>query len=118
MEPIFIVAIAVGGVVLLLLLICIYVIAKNHRQAMEKSAELEAVYSDPKLAKMEYDVAFYDDDILRSPQSTEDKQVTIEDVMSDDELTAEESAIFTKAEGGGGGGGGGGVGAAESSDEE
>ena len=100
MEPIFIVAIAVGGVVLLLLLICIYVIAKNHRQAMEKSAELEAVYSDPKLAKMEYDIAFYDDDILRSPQSTEDKQVTIEDVMSGDELTAEESAIFTKADDG------------------
>lgn len=44
MEPIYIVAIAVGGVVLLLFLIFVYVIAKKHREQIERRIELEAVY--------------------------------------------------------------------------
>ncbi len=99
MEPIYIVAIAVGGVVLLLFLICVYVIAKKHREQIERRIELEAVYSDPKLAKMEYDIAFYDDDLPRAVPHTEDKQVTIDDVMSDEDMTVQ-SAIFTKADDG------------------
>ena len=99
MEPIYIVAIAVGGVVLLLFLICVYVIAKKHREQIERRIELEAVYSDPKLAKMEYDIAFYDDDLPRAVTHTEDKQVTIDDVMSDEDMTVQ-SAIFTKADDG------------------
>lgn len=102
MEPIYIIAISVSSLILLLLVICVYVIAKKHRDEFEKSVELEAVYSDPDLAKMEYDIAFYDDDVVRTAPR-EDTQVTIEEVMSGDDgpsFTAEESAIFAKADDG------------------
>ncbi len=96
MKDIYIVAIAVGGVVLLLFLICLFVIARKHRQAVEKGMELEAVYSDPKLAKMEYDIASYDDEPHASTPG-EDRQVTIEDVMESGE-GADEGAVFAKVD--------------------
>lgn len=103
MEPIYIIAITVGAVVLALLIICFYVLAKKRRDSIELRLELESVYSDPNLAKMEYDIAFYDDDMPVQPAHAEDTQVTIDEVMAGADkapLTAEESAIFTKADDG------------------
>lgn len=103
MEPIYIIAIAVGAVVLALLIICFYVLAKKRRDSIELRLELESVYSDPNLAKMEYDLAFYDEDMPVQAPRTEYTQVTIDEVMAgedDSPLTAEESAIFNKADDG------------------
>ena len=87
-----------------LLMICFYVLAKQRRLDELLRAERDAVYSDPRLAKMEYDIAFYDDDIVRPAAHTEaDTQVTIDEVIAGAEVpahTAEESAIFTKADDG------------------
>lgn len=101
MEPVYIVSIAVCAVVFVLLIICFYVLAK-HRAADEAlKVEQDAVYSDPKLAKMEYDIAFYDDDIPGADGSLNDKQVTIDEVLSGKSAhSAGESAIFTKADDG------------------
>mgnify|MGYP001625833438 FL=1 len=82
MKLVYIVAIAVGSLILLLLIICFYVIAKRRKQEEELRAEQEAVYSDPALAKMEYDTAAYD--ITPRPAvPAEEKQVTIEDVIEE-----------------------------------
>ena len=102
MDPVYIVSIVLCAIMFILLIICFYVIAKRHREEEARQAELEAVYSDPKLAKMEYDIAFYDDDSPR-PVSGEDRQVTMEDIIGGEEqkpFTAGESPIFTKADDG------------------
>ena len=102
MEPVYIVSIVISAIVFVLLVICFYVIARRRREEDELRVEQDAVYSDPKLAKMEYDIAFYDDDVVRTAPR-EDTQVTIEEVMSGDggpSFTAEESAIFAKADDG------------------
>ncbi len=102
MEPVYIVSIVLCAIMLILLIICFYVIAKRHREEEDRQAELEAVYSDPKLAKMEYDIAFYDDDSLR-PAAREDRQVTMEEVLGGEEqksFNAGENAIFTKVDDG------------------
>lgn len=103
MEPVYIVAIVVSALMFVLLIISFCVIAKRRKEDEERRVELDAVYSDPKLAKMEYDIAFYDDDIPRPEPSREDKQVTIDEVIAGEaepRFTAVESAIFTKADDG------------------
>ena len=75
---------------------------------MEETARAEQnkFYSDPELAKMEYDIAFYDEEtaakLAVSAGEKEALQVTIEEVLTDEEhaapvgRTAEEEAIFNK----------------------
>ena len=102
MDPVYIVSIVLCAIMLILLIICFYVIAKNHKEEEERQAELEAVYADPNLAKMEYDIAFYEDDSPR-PDSREDRQVTMDEVMGGETknpFTAGESAIFNKVDDG------------------
>ncbi len=84
MESIYIVAIVVGSVVLFLFAICLLVMIRNHRREIKKREELESVYSDPNLAKMEYDLAVYDEETnarIVAMRIKNDTQVTIEDVM-------------------------------------
>lgn len=104
MDTVYIIAITVCAIIFVLLIACFYVLATRRKEEERQRAELEAVYSDPKLAKMEYDIAFYDDDIARPAAHGEcDTQVTIDDVMSGTDgnsYSAEESAIFTKADDG------------------
>lgn len=83
MDAVYIIAITISAIIFVLLIACFYVLATRRKEEERQHAELEAVYSDPKLAKMEYDIAFYDDDIVRPAAHT-----------------AEESAIFTKADDG------------------
>lgn len=102
MDAVYIVSIVTGSVMVALLMICFYVLAKQRRLDELLRAERDAVYSDPHLAKMEYDIAFYDDELPVPRVPGEDKQVTIDDVIGADEepLSAGESAIFTKADDG------------------
>lgn len=104
MDAVYIIAITISAIIFVLLIACFYVLATRRKEEERQHAELEAVYSDPKLAKMEYDIAFYDDDIVRPAAHTEaDTQVTIDEVIAGAEVpahTVEESAIFTKADDG------------------
>lgn len=99
MEPIYIIAIVVFAIIFVLVIACVYVLSKQHMFAEEERAELNAVYSDPNLAKMEYDIAFYDDIPIRTQKTEGDTQVTIEDVMGDGSH-APGGAVFTKVDDG------------------
>ena len=99
MEPIYIIAIVVFAIIFVLVIACVYMLSKQHMFAEEERAELNAVYSDPNLAKMEYDIAFYDDIPTRTQKTEGDTQVTIEDVM-DDGSHAPGGAVFTKVDDG------------------
>ena len=106
MEPVYIIAIVVCVLIFILFCASIYVIAKGYRREEAAKAEQKKVYSDPKLAKMEYDIAFYDEEtaakLAASSEEREDSQVTIDEVLTDgerpvsSERTAEEDAIFNK----------------------
>lgn len=106
MDPIYIIAIVVGALIFILFCASIYVIAKGYRQAEANRAEQEAFYSDPKLAKMEYDIAYYDEEtaakLASSAEEKVDSQMTIDDIDAEqpapDDRTAEEEAIFNKPE--------------------
>ncbi len=101
MEPVYIVSIIVGAIIFVLLICCFYVLAKRRREEEELRAEQDAVYSDAGIAKMEYDIAFYDDDMPGPDGSVTDKQVTIDDVLSGKSAhSAGENAIFAKADDG------------------
>lgn len=101
MDAIYIVAIAVSSIILLLLIICFVSISKKRSRYLAFKAEMDAVYSDPNLAKMEYDIAFYEDDLPGTDGTLKDRQVTIDDVVSGKNAqTAGENAIFTKADDG------------------
>ena len=106
MEPVYIIAIVVGALIFILFCASIYVIAKGYRQAEQARAEQEAVYSDPKLAKMEYDIAYYDEETAAKLASSAEEKAdaqTAEDDLPESQpaapvRTAEEEAIFNKAE--------------------
>ena len=102
MEPVYIVMICSACVFAALLLIYFLYSDKAKKETARKQEELERAYSDKNLAKMEYDIAFYDDELPVPRVPGEDKQVTIDDVIGADEepLSAGESAIFTKADDG------------------
>lgn len=107
MEPIYIISIAVGGLIFLLFIICLCVIAKMRKRAEELRAELETVYSDPDLSKMDYDIALYDDETsakIAAMRVKDDTQVTIDDVMADSDKSAKsraaDEAIFSKIDDG------------------
>ncbi len=102
MEHVYVVAVVVGVLIFILVCACIYVIAKGYRKAEADRAEQKAFYSDPELAKMEYDIAFYDEEtaakLAASAERRSDAQVTIEEVLANasEGRTAEEDAVFNK----------------------
>ena len=107
MEPIYIIAIVVGALIFILFCVSIYVIAKGYRREEKARNVQKAVYTDPKLAKMEYDIAFYDEETAAKLASAEDKaasHVATDEVSENNEAsvsaerTAEEEAIFNKPE--------------------
>ncbi|MCD8308741.1 MAG: hypothetical protein LUD19_02715 [Clostridia bacterium] len=101
MEPIFIISIVVGGVVFILLLFYLANLIKRCKAARELKEELDETYTDPNIAKMEYDIAYYDEDIqsrINAMNIKTDKQVTIEEVIHGEEqaVPPEEDALFAK----------------------
>ncbi|MCD8373174.1 MAG: hypothetical protein LUD27_07735 [Clostridia bacterium] len=102
MEPIYVVAITVGAVFLVLLGVCLISYLRRREAAKDLKEELDETYSDPDLAKMEYDIAYYDEEIqsrINAMNQKRDEQVTIEDVMrgtSAPSVSPEQEAIFAK----------------------
>lgn len=81
-------------------LFIVLTVKKRRREEAERSA-LEAAYADKNLAKMEYDIAFYDDETYRLMHRG--GQVTMDEVIVNNSADAEEKkqpssegAIFTK----------------------
>ncbi len=98
MEPVYIVMIC-SAVLFVILLSAYFVYADfQKRNNMRKEEELEKVYSDKNLAKMEYDVAVYDEETrkLMTPRST--YQVTMDEVIQKDEKEPTEDVNFGKME--------------------
>ena len=84
-----------------LVILFIYMTVKRRRREEEAEFELEQAYSDKNLAKMEYDIAFYDEETYRLMRGN--SQVTMDEIMSDSASDANaekpsvpEGAIFTK----------------------
>ena len=101
MKPEHILLIVAGGVYALMLFICCFIEFKKSSMRLHEKAQLHKSYDKDNLKKMEYDVAFYDRDELKLDfNSVGDEQVTIDDLLDQDE-TAEEKArraIFAQYE--------------------
>ncbi|MGN0814069.1 MAG: hypothetical protein ACI4MH_02410 [Candidatus Coproplasma sp.] len=104
MEPIYIIMICSGGVFLILLTAYILYYAKQRKIKLNERQRLLEAYSDDKITKMEYDLAFYDEETRRLLGGATEGQVTIEDILSSEKSSIEEAtkktdeAIFNKIE--------------------
>ncbi len=101
MEACYIVMICSAVVFAALLGFFIYFTVKRRRKSYEDEKALEEAYADKNLAKMEYDIAFYDEETYRLMRGN--GQVTMDEVMSDSAVdggtegkVSPEGAIFTK----------------------
>ncbi len=103
MDVVYIIAIVFGGIFLLLFLICIILWGLAIKRNTARFAAIEEMYASDNLNKMEYDNAFYDDDVADMIYGTAvDTQVTIDEVLTERRakaaaLSAEES-VFGKIE--------------------
>lgn len=96
--------ICAGGVFVVLLLSYLVYYFGKRKKLKQKEYELSVAYSDENLTKMEYDLAFYDEEIHKLLRQAEPaSQVTIDEVIGQAGTPAEETvrkktddAIFTK----------------------
>lgn len=80
----------------------IFLTVKRRRKEEEAEKVLENAYADKNLAKMEYDIAFYDEETYRLMRGN--SQVTMDEIISDnasseagaDNQPSAEGAIFAK----------------------
>ena len=98
MNPEYIIAIVTGGVFLILLLsfVIVYGVRRSNHKKFQK--QLDEAYLGGNLAKMEYDFAAYDEEtekILERLSAGAEKQVTIDDVLSDNKSALPED-VFAK----------------------
>lgn len=95
--------ICAGSLFVLLLIIYIIVAIRKREKNIEEEVMLEAAYADKNLAKMEYDIAFYDVDMFdNQPQEPVRQQMTFDDIQTeqqdDESEQAAEEAIFTRVD--------------------
>lgn len=104
MKPEYILLICAGGVfVLLLFIYLLYAIEKAKLEKRNKEAIYKS-YTPEQLRKMEYDVSFYDKNVFHLNNNLTDRQVTIDDILteeSDDTAKLSEDAVFAQVEEGG-----------------
>lgn len=102
MKPEIILLICAGGVLFFLLLVYAVVSIRLSKARQRENKALLQSYSNGSLQKMEYDVAFYERDafkIFRTGDTA--RQMTIEEILSDDEKSLEQltqKAIFSQLE--------------------
>ena len=101
MEACYIVMICSAVVFAVLVGLFIIMTVKRRRKEEEAKSVLENAYADKNLAKMEYDIAFYDDETYRLMRGN--SQVTMDEIISDnaseagaDKQPSAEGAIFAK----------------------
>ncbi len=83
MDVIYIISIAAGGAFAALLLSALVYFLIVNAKNNERRRQLEKMYNDEHLAKMEYDVAEYDDETSRKLSGGSESQITIDDVLTD-----------------------------------
>ncbi len=94
MEPLYILFVCAGGVFVVLLLALMLASIEGWRRNSDIRKELSKTYGDKNIAKMEYDIAFYDGDLYaRGSRSDSAKQVTFDDVFGGDEDEGEEDEL-------------------------
>ena len=78
-----VVSIVVGGVFVLMLMASILFYFHTRSIEEEKSGNIAEMYNDPNLAKMEYDLANYDEETKRilAGGGMDDGQLSIEDIL-------------------------------------
>lgn len=91
MELKYIIGIVCGGLFILLFLIFLGVAMLQRRKHAETMENIEKMYSDKNLAKMEYDCAVYDEKTEKrlSGMANGDGQVTIDEIVGDKVATAD-----------------------------
>ncbi len=97
MEPKYIVAIVVGGIFFIMLVTyVIFTVRIGYLEKLRRS-EIEKMYSDKNLVKMDYDFAIYDEETAKLLAENERKsgQLTIDDVLADSGLAVDESVFGT-----------------------
>lgn len=104
MESVYIVMICAGGLFVLLLLAYVAHYAKQRKIQARKKTRLDEAYSDEKITKMEYDLAFYDEETLKLLGGAQEGQVTIDEILSGEKPIVEsttkktDEALFNKIE--------------------
>ena len=96
----YILSIVAGSLFVLLLLIFMCMYINDSRKFNAKQNELRQMYADKNTPKMDYDFAVYDEEVQRKLQNgtMEDGQLTIDDVMYDDNSGALEETVFASVE--------------------
>ena len=91
MEPLYIIFVSAGGVFLFFLFAFVLMRIETWKHDLRTKREIYKTYSDKNLAKMEYDLAFYNGDLYsRNAHADLAKQVTIDDVLSGEAESKEE----------------------------
>lgn len=99
MELPYILTIAVCSLFVLLFLIYLIVYFRGRYEHNRRMTEIEQMYADKNLAKMDYDSAVYDEETekLLAMRQSEAGQMTIDDVMKQVAVAANES-VFQKVD--------------------
>lgn len=104
MEPVYILMICAGGVFALLLLIYALYFREQKMKEERNRERIEEAYSDEHITKMEYDLAFYDEETRKILNGAPLEQVTIDELLNSNKQTVEaetkktDEAIFNKIE--------------------
>lgn len=94
-----IVLICFGGVFAFILFMYILIAAETAKMEKKQKNNIVKSYSDGKLAKMEYDLAMYDDETKKLLNRTaENSQVTIDEIMGNDAPSSADAPLFAKIE--------------------
>ncbi len=96
--------ICAGGLFLALFIAYIVFAVRRNARRKEEKIHLGSAYSDGEIAKMEYDIAFYDVDMFDvSAKEIAHHQMSIDDIETmpdrqDDEKNAAQDAILTRVD--------------------
>ena len=84
MQAEHIVMIIVGALFIVLFVVFLILYLKRKKSEAERKAEMENMFSDKNLAKMDYDCAVYDEETekLLAQRKQSEGQMTIDDVMN------------------------------------
>lgn len=85
MELEYIIAICAGSVFLLLFLIYLILAHKRRKNGIELRKHLDRAYTPKNLKKMDYDLAYYDEETAKrilDSKIAEEAQVTIDDILA------------------------------------
>lgn len=104
MKPEYILLICAGGVFALMLFVYMLYALEKAKFEKRNKEKLYKSYLPENLSKMEYDVAFYDKNVFTFNNGETERQVTIDDLLSEDSADLSkmtEDSVFAQVEEGG-----------------